>query len=321
MMNMIYEDVDLDFYDLEKEPPLPVYENSEIYGDSTQTEKIVVESDSLRTTSDALAAGGFEFQKLLTYALEYLKRNWAFLSAIFILWLMLGSRTSSLFIYRIPIIGFIYQFITSSPIKEILIFFTAAYNGPVGFLDSGLSPYTFLVALTGKSAYLLAMTGVLIPSVKALVKSKDTEILTYKENFQRLTQNLKAISKNLYLLGFALAGAGGALVISNLLTRNGKMDKTFVLLLLSFTLFKGLAGALPSALDFIARRLMALYTRLLPGGIENGAVHYENIRTGATLGFILALIVGSAGEKSGYILGVVLIVAGAVLSIIKKEKI
>lgn len=97
-MNMIYEDVDLDFYDLEKEPPLPVYENSEIYGDSTQTEKIVVESDSLRTTSDALAAGGFEFQKLLTYALEYLKRNWAFLSAIFILWLMLGSRTSSLFI-------------------------------------------------------------------------------------------------------------------------------------------------------------------------------------------------------------------------------
>jgi len=308
---------EMDFYDLENKPPLPVYDNPALYGDSVEREKIEIPSAKIITNK--AKSINMSIKELPKAALLYLKTNWIFLASIFIIWITLGVWSYGQTIYKIPIISQIYKLLTSKSLGKILVYLTATYNGPVGFFDGGLTPYTFLVAVTGKSAYLLAMTGVVIPSIKSFIRNKDNEMLTYRKSANKLIDTIKSLKKSVRLLGFSLAGGGMALAASNLLTRNGKIDKTFVLILLSFVLFKGLSGVLPSAIDFIARRIMALFTRFMPGGVGNGFAEYQALRTGGILGFASAVLIGSLGENAGYILGALLILGGIITSVIKKE--
>lgn len=307
-----------EFNDIEQEPPVPNYTDSNLYGDVSLTTKIIVESETKQLLSGFTKGEKFSTQKIVRGFLNYLKSNAIFLSVIFIFWFILGTKENPLWIYRIPIVGKVYIFLNSEPLKSILIFITATYNGPMDFFKSGLSPYTFLVGLTGKATYLLAMTGVVIPSIKGAIKYKGSEIEKYKNLISIMVQNVKAVLKNNNLIGLALIGAGGALFISNLLTRNGKIDKTFVLFLLAFTLLKGLSGIIPSSLDYIARVLFSLSGMILGRGQKNYSTVHLALRTGAILGFLVAVGIGSFGEKLGYYLGVIAMVIGKVLTMLKK---
>lgn len=308
-----------DFNDMEVDAEVPIYEDPEIFANPLQTEKITVESEP--KLAGIVGTPKYSLKNIRRYGISYLKRNMIFLIVIFLAWLMLGSYDNDFPLARIPIIGSIYNFIIFGPLKYPLVYLTAAYNGPMGFyIKTGLTPYTFLVALTAKSAYILAMTGVVIPSIKGLIKDRNNEINKYKSSGLKFMETLKSITSSISSIGFILSGLGIALVLSNLLTRNGKIDKTFVLLLLAFVLFKGLAGILPSALDFIIRRLMALFTRLMPGYLSNGTRQYDQLRLGAIIGFPAAIIVGGFGEYIGYIIGAIILVVGIILSLFKREK-
>lgn len=308
---------DVDFNGWDNEPSLPRYDNDDLYGDSLQRERITVESREIETSISTTNI--INMKDIPKCAIAYFRKNWFFITTIFVMWNILGVENHGTIIYKIPIISQIYKLLTSNPLRSILIYFTATYNGPVGFFGRGLTPYTFVVALAGKSAYLLAMTGVVIPSVKALIKNKSHESNKYKDNASKVIEIVKSLPENLNLMGFALAGCGLSLAVSNLLTRNGKIDKTFVLILLSFVLFKGLSGVLPSAIDFIARYIMAFFTRIMPGGMNNSSEHYKVLRIGAMIGFLLAVIIGSIGKNVGYILGGILIISGSALAMVKKE--
>lgn len=308
-----------DFNDLEEDIEVPNYDNPEIFANPQQTEKITVESEP--KLAGMVGIPKFSLKNIRRYGISYLKRNMVFLIVILLAWLMLGSYDYDFPLSGVPIIGNIYSFLITGPLKFPLIYLTAAYNGPMGFyIKSGLTPYTFLVALTAKSAYILAMTGVVIPSIRGLIKDRNNEIGKYKSSALKFMETLKSITGNISSIGFILSGLGIALVLSNLLTRNGKIDKTFVLLLLALVLFKGLAGILPSALDFIIRRLMALFTRLMPGYLSNGTKQYDQLRLGAIIGFPLAIIVGGFGEYTGYMIGAIILVVGILFSLFKREK-
>lgn len=309
--------IDIHFDDWDEEPVIPVHDNDELYGNMLTKEKIVVEAKDY--ISKFSKDNPINLHNLPKTAVLYLKRNWIFLASISLLWLFLGVSNYGFTIYKIPLVGQVYRLITSNPIKGILIYLTATYNGPVGFFGGGLNIYTLFVAILAKSTYLLAMTGIVIPSVKALTKNKQRELSLYKNNINKSKEIIHTLTKDINRLGFSIIGCGAALVVSNFLTRNGKIDKTFVLLLMSFTLLKGLSGALPSALDYILRRTISLFTLLIPGGIKNISKRSEVFRIGAMAGFLSAIVIGSFGETAGYILGMVLVLSGFVLTVIKKE--
>lgn len=170
---------------------------------------------------------------------------------------------------------------------------------------------TFAVALTAKSAYLLAMTGVVIPSIKDVFKGK-TPLKPYKDAFAKSCSIYKLLKGNSLLIGLALTCAGAAMAASILLSRNGKIDKSFILILLAFTLFKSLSGSLPSVLYIILRKFAGIFIVMLPGGLNNVA-YLDVAFFGMMAGFLVTVISGNMGTNAGYILGAVLVGTGIVL--------
>lgn len=72
---------------------------------------------------------------------SYIKRNWIFLSVIFIIWMMTGTNNYGLDLSKIPVIGQLYKIMNSKGLGGILRYFTATWNGPVGIppFSSGLN--------------------------------------------------------------------------------------------------------------------------------------------------------------------------------------
>ncbi len=292
---------------------------------SKTPEKIFVKPEATQDRPESPAARKFSFNNLGNAALQYIKRNWLFIAIIFVIWLLTGAQDYINQVYKVPVIGRLLAkialFVNTGHVGYILRYFTAAYNGPVAFgMTSGLTPYTFLVALTAKSAYLLAMTGVVFPSIKELMSNRSAAVVNYRNSGNSLVNSFRSAANNLHRLGFLLCGCGAALAISNLLSRNGKFDKSFILILLSFVMFKGLSQALPSALDVIVRKLMQVTTLIVPQGNVNAGPKYSLIRSGTAVGFLLAVLVGMFGEKAGYILGFLSIAAGLIIAVAVKEK-
>lgn len=270
--------------------------------DKRETEEIVVEAEV-----DAPVAGKADF-------LSFLKRNKYFIAAVFFIWIITGSQDYLLPLFNTPVIGRplaqLAVLLGSGVIGGFLRYVTATYNGPVW----ELTPYTFLVAIAAKSAYLLAMTEVVFPSLKELLSDKQNAIGKYAKAVSKARENVEGSIGNRMKLGLLLMGGGAAMMLSNFLSRNGKIDKSFILILISFVMIKGLSGALPSVLDSIARKAMQFAVLLVSGASKQGAELYGVMRTGAACGFLLAVVVGNFGESAGYILGLAAALAGGVLS-------
>ena len=118
---------------------------------------------------------------LLTTASKYLKRNKGFLGIIFALWMFLGIHDA--WVLKVPLVSQIYRLLNSRSLGGVLRFLTATYNGPMPFRFLSFSTqtlYGYAVALVAKSSYLLAMTGVIIPSIKEYLKNGKSSLGQYR---------------------------------------------------------------------------------------------------------------------------------------------
>jgi hypothetical protein len=242
-----------------------------------------------------------ESKGFLQQAIGYMERNWIFLVVVGIIWILTG--TDEKWLPKIPIIG------------GLLMYLSAAWNGPAfNFLD----PYTFMVGATAKATYLLAMTGVVFPSIKELLTEKNP-LSPYTEAFSKLKGVVGEAIKRKALSGLLVASGGLAMIIANFLSRNGKVDKSFVIILLAFMCFKNLSGKVNSALNIILTKIVGLFAIMLPGGLKNlTALNFAFV--GLLAGFLAEVLIGNIGESVGYMVGAVLVVLGFVFMLIKKEK-
>jgi len=295
--------------DIKKNTPEQIYENLEITKTSEEVNS-KVDHKIKKITSEMI----------LPAIKSYLKKHWIFLLGISLLWILTGSEDYLLPLFNIPFIGQplarFALFLSSGVLGYVLRFLTATYNGPVWTL----TPYTFLVAVTAKSAYVLAMTGVVFPTIRNLIKNKKDEIMKYKDIADKVKEVFKECIKGMDSLGLVLCGAGISLVLSNFLSRNGKFDKSFILILLAFVMIMGVNSEIPSVLYIIFSKIISILLFILPGGLKNTLNHYSTVRVGSSAGFLIAIVIGSLGANAGYITGVVVFIAGVFIFISQKGK-
>lgn len=256
---------------------------------------------------------------IVNSAVNYLKRNWIFLSIMFFLWMILGIE-HSFKAYNMPVIGSVLRLFNRQPQGGILRFLTATYNGPMSFGDF-MKPtfYGYIVAFIAKPIYLLAMTGAVIPAVKGLIK-KDSSRRSFIKSAGFLKSTFTSMLKEVNHIALALTGLGIALIITNLITRNGKIDKGFVPLLLAFVLLEGIKQPSASLLDKIISRALGAFLHFVPNGLKGVMYKIDVLKTGCILGFTLGIITGRMGENINYSIGIICFIAGAVASITLGEK-
>lgn len=252
--------------------------------------------------------------------IAYLKRNVIFLCSIFLMWLILGVE-HSFNAYQTPIFGGLLRIFNKPGLSSILRFFTATYNGPMSFGDF-MKPtlYGYMVALVAKPIYLLAMTGVIIPSIKGFFKKNSNMNSAYKDNAKIFAQTFNGLLKEINHLGLALMGTGIALMFSNFLTRNGKIDKGFVPILLAVVILLGLKGPTMSLLNVFVKKFISLIINIIPNGKLQALNKARLIQVGCIVGFGLSIITGNLGEQMNYILGIVAFLTGILITLFIKEK-
>lgn len=256
----------------------------------------------------------------MTAITKYLKRNAIFLSVIFLLWVILGVEHSYK-AYNIPVIGNILSLFNRPVIGPVLRFFTATYNGPMSF-GSFMKPtlYGYLVAFVAKPIYLLAMSGVILPYIKSIFNKSSDSKLQFGSSFKTLISTLSRLPKDLNHIGLSLSGTGLALMFANFLTRNGKIDKGFVPILLGFVFLVGINGPVPSILSIAIKKIIAFITNILSNEKKEIVYRATVIQSGCIIGFGLSVLTGNIGQYFNYTFGAVLLIGGAVLTLFVKEK-
>ena len=143
--------------------------------------------------------------------------------------------------------------------------------------------------------------------------------MLFRSAFSKLKEVIGEAVKLKALLGLLVASGGLAMIIANFLSRNGKVDKSFVIILLAFMCFKRLSGKVNSALNIILTKIVGLFAAMLPGGLKNlTALNFAFV--GLIAGFLAEVLIGNIGESVGYMVGAVLVVLGFVFMLLKKEK-
>ncbi|QSX07848.1 hypothetical protein J0B03_08495 [Alkalibacter rhizosphaerae] len=253
--------------------------------------------------------------------LSYFKRNGILLSILFFLWLILGVDYS-FSTYRIPVIGSILSFFNREPLGSVLRYITATRNGPMSFGD--FMPPTlagYIAAFVGKPLYILSLSGIILPIFAGIMKKNRKFSIPYSNNWMVFKDSLHQIPGKLHHLGLVLLGSGFAFIFSNLITRNGKFDKSFLPILLAFVVFAGLSGPLPALIDYLVRKFLSLFLKLIPTGLDDSFQKMALLKTGLLAGLLLSVATGNIAEQANYGIGSVLLIAGAVLSLFsKKEK-
>lgn len=281
-----------------------------------QMEKIIKEIDiTPNDTKEKIA-----ISQLPKGILSYINRNKIFLIIIFITWLLVGVDYSYE-AYRIPIIGTLLSLFNRPGLVSIIRFFTATYNGPMSFGDF-MKPtfFGYIVALVAKPVYLLAMTGVIIPFVKSFIRKDKKPLEDLKNSVGYIKSKMTSIVKEPHSIALIVAGVGIAIFMTNILNRNGKFDKGFVPILMSFVLLLGVSSPLPSLLDKAIRKGISLFIMLLPGRSSKPIDKQRIIRVGMALGFILGLFTGYIGEFFNLYLGAIIFGVGVIASMFVKEK-
>ncbi len=281
-------------------------------------ERIVKEFSKAKAEKNENAVTGKN--KLANAVVSYLKRNWLFLGIMFFLWMILGVE-HSFKAYNFPVVGTILRLFNKQPQGGILRFLTATYNGPVSFGDF-MKPtfYGYIVAFVAKPIYLLAMTGVVLPMIKGLFKKDPKTSGSFLKSTSYFKTLLTGMLREVNHMALALTGLGIALIITNLLTRNGKIDKGFVPILLAIVLLAGIKEPAASLLDKIISRALGALLHFIPNGLRGAIYKIGVIKTGCILGFTLGVLTGRFGENINYTIGIICFIAGAVILMFVREK-
>jgi hypothetical protein len=179
----------------------------------------------------------------------------------------------------------------------------------------------YLAAFVGKPLYILSLTGILIPLFKSFFKKNKTFSLSFSKNGGLFLRTFKSIPSPMSNWGLVLMGSGFAFILSNIVTRNGKIDKSFMPILLAFVVFAGLSGPLPALIDYFIRKFLSLVLKFIPKGLEESFEKMTLLKVGLILGFLVSIPTGQLAERLNYTIGALLLIAGASLSLFLKKEI
>ena len=226
---------------------------------------------------------------------DYLKKNLVWLGPLLIVWLVLWVNPR-----QMPLgLNLILGAIQNSPFAGLIIFLTATYNGAIA-----------------KAFYIGIVSGTLIPIVKQLKQGQWPQLISkYRQVISIIKQAMSFRQKetlpNLLLFG------GAGLAFSNLLTRNNGIDKYFICLLLSFSIFHALSRG---TRDMVVRLFSAGYSGILSlfGKSKRPSLKLiylalSGFALGTSLNFIPGFFKQNWTEPHGYIFGGILMAAGVVL--------
>ena len=259
-------------------------------------------NDTLRET-DAEASLGVEAkanaknpETLLSIAKEILLQNYRslpkrllrdaiWLAPLSALWLVLWT-IPNVTLNRLGPLG---------SLASLFIFLTATYNG-----------------IFGKAAFVTVISRTILPFIKKSPSERTAHFAKYSKTVQ-LIQNIlrKGQMEATKLL---LMSGGLGLIISNILTRNNKIDKYFVCLLCSYALFDDMAKGPSNPVI----RLVAAGIRSLPislgqrtnGNLQNAYEAITGFAIGLTFAFVPGLVAQTFVSPMGMIFGLVVVAIG-----------
>ncbi|MDD2534462.1 MAG: hypothetical protein PHC86_07160 [Eubacteriales bacterium] len=225
-----------------------------------------------------------------------LKRDAIWLAPLAVLWIALWT-INVMALMKLP------QALAG--IVHLVIFLTATYNG-------------FL----GKAVFVTVLSRTVVPFIKSLKKGG---LLEKRKRYSRTITIIRQMIKTNQqaTLPILIIGAGAALAVSNLLTRNNRIDKYFVCVLAAVALLDDLShGAGSPVVKLIISGLRDIPRLIGQKSAPTMRVAYL-ATTGFSIGLLLAFIPGllnnSYTSPSGIYLGIVVAVVGIVLLIVRKK--
>lgn len=219
---------------------------------------------------------------------NFIVKNMFWLIPLVISWTVLES-ISDFKIYTMPK--------PLSSLIKFLIFITASYNN---FIAKGL--------------YVIVVNNSVIPIIKELKSIGFNQTLDkYMKVFTNIKNSYAVIKEK--SIGIILTFLGSSFIFSNLLTRNNKVDKYFISLLLSFSLISSLVKE--------KNNLFIKLFKSAAGSImkeKSRAKDFVNVSiVSMSLGFLSSIlfsfirISNSYYDVTGYVVGLLVSVAGVII--------
>lgn len=218
---------------------------------------------------------------------KYLKKNWVWLLPLAVLWLVL---------WIIPMMTRFTFPKTIDSLISLLIFLTAGYNN-------------FL----GKALYIGIINSTIIPVFKEL---KTNGIMSlwgrYKQTTGLIMRSYKTLGRKGIVILLIFAGIGFA--FSNLITRNNKIDKYLICLMVGTALFNSLSNGVRDMTIRVVSSAYSLAMRLAGQSNVTTFKYLYAIISAFSLGTVLSFIPGEFSRNyydyTGYIAGIICILAG-----------
>lgn len=270
--------------------PIPIPVGSVEFVSDTEVELDASEIPQKRTMPDGIPKQSFfaVLKSLIVTNLRMLPRRLTkdvvWLGPLVVLWVLLWS-IPAMTLLTMP------KFLSS--LASGIIFLTATYNG-------------FL----GKAAFITVLSRTLIPIFQKSRSGGLTEFFARYRKTAKLISGLVTKGK-VSALKMLLFSGGTGLVISNLLTRNNKIDKYLVCLLCAFALFDDLAkGPSNPVIRLVAsglRDLPALAGLHLKVNLQTAYLAITGFAFGLALAFVPGLFSQTFVSPIGAIFGAVVI--------------
>jgi len=180
-------------------------------------------------------------------------------------------------------------------LASLLIFLTATYNG-----------------IFGKAAFVTVFSRTILP----LIKQKSTERTVHFAKYKKTLQLIQGIVRKgkVEAVKLILMSGGLGLIVSNILTRNNKIDKYFVCLLCSYALFDDMAkGPSNPVIRIVSAGISSIPMQLgqrLNGNLQTAYVAITGFAIGLAFAFVPGLVAQTFISPMGIIFGLVVLAIG-----------
>lgn len=225
-----------------------------------------------------------------------MKKNFIWIIPLFIVWM---------FLWTVPMMKWYTMPVSLHKLGSLLIFLTATYNGFIG-----------------KAVFLSTISRTFIPWGRQIKSGQGLQII---KRLQRgITIAVKAIAAGKqHALGLFIASAGLGLFISNILTRNNKIDKYFVCLLFAIAILddlsKGRGNIVLQMITALIRDIRKVVKSKTVTTLRTGYIAGSGFAVGLALAFIPGQFANSYTSKVGMAMGTVVFVIGIVLMLVFKS--